>query len=107
MYLSFKRITSFHILNLNCFEKYRVIQNDCRGQTQNIQDATPCDLFLWGYVNDQIYVPTHPASMPELKVRTRTAIETITADMLQTVWNELDYHSDVCIIINCAHIEHL
>ena len=26
----------------------------------------------------------------------RTAIETNTADMLQTVWNELDYRVDVC-----------
>jgi hypothetical protein len=25
----------------------------------------------------------------------RTAIETIIADMLQTVWNQLDYHVDV------------
>jgi len=34
-------------------------------------------------------------------------IETITADMLQTVWNELDYRVDVCRIIKSAHIEHL
>jgi hypothetical protein len=39
--------------------------------------------------------------------RRRTAIETITADMLQTVWNELDYRVDVCIITKSAHIEHL
>jgi len=31
-------------------------------------------------------------------VRIRIAIETITADMLQTVWNELDYRVDVCRI---------
>jgi len=37
------------------------------------------------YVKDQVYVPPLPASIPELKVRIRTAIETITADMLQTV----------------------
>jgi len=41
------------------------------------------------------------------KVRNRTAIETITADMLQTVWNELDYRVDVCRITKGAHIEHL
>ena len=70
-------------------------------------DATPCDFFLWGYVKDQIYVPPLPASIPELKVRIRTAIETITADMLQTVWNELDYRVDVCRITKGAHIEHL
>ena len=44
---------------------------------------------------------------PELKVRIRTAIETITADMLQAVWNELDYRVDVCRITKGAHIEHL
>jgi len=38
------------------------------------------------------------ASIPELKVRIRTATETITADMLQTVRNELDYRVDVCRI---------
>jgi len=58
-------------------------------------DASPCDLFLWGYVKDQVYVPPLPASIPELKVRIRTATETITANMLQTVWNELDYRIDV------------
>ena len=36
----------------------------------------------------------------------RTAIETITTDMLQTVWNELDYSVDICRITKCAHIEH-
>ena len=32
----------------------------------------------------------------------RTAIETITADMLQTVWNELDFRVDVCRITKGA-----
>jgi len=45
--------------------------------------------------------------LPKLKVRIRTAIETITADMLQKVWNELDYRVDVCRITKGAHIEHL
>jgi len=44
----------------------------------------------------EVYVPPLPASNPELKVRIRTATETITADMLRTVWNELDYRVDVC-----------
>ena len=33
--------------------------------------------------------------------------ETITADMLKTVCNELDYRVDVCRITKGAHIEHL
>ena len=56
---------------------YRVIQNDCRGHTQYTPDATTCDFFLWGYVKDQVYVPPLTASIPELKVRIRTAIETV------------------------------
>jgi len=47
------------------------------------------------------------AFFTELKVRIRTAIETTTADMLQTVWNELDYRVDVCRITKGTHIEHL
>jgi hypothetical protein len=69
-------------------------------------NATPCDFFLWGYVKDQVYVPPLPASIPELKVLIRTVIETIAVDM-QTVWNELDCHVDVCRITKGAHIEHL
>jgi len=38
----------------------------------------------------QVCVPPLPASIPQLKVRIRTAIETITADMR----NELAYHVD-------------
>jgi len=84
-----------------------VIKNDCRGHTQYTPDATPFDFFLWGYVKDQVYVPPLPASIPELKVRIRTAIETISTEMLQTVRNELDYRVDVSRITKGAHIEHL
>jgi len=75
--------------------------------TPRSPDASPRDFFLWGYIMDQVCVPPLPASIPELKVRIRTAIETITTDMLQTVWNELDYRVDVCRITKGAHIEHL
>ena len=40
-------------------------------------------------------------------VQIRTAIETITVDVIQTIWNELDYRVDVCRITKGAHIEHL
>jgi len=50
----------------------------------------------------EVYVPPLPASIPEMKIRIRTATETITADMLQTVWNELFYSVDVCV---CNHKE--
>ena len=47
------------------------------------------------------------ASISKLKVQIRTAIETITTDMLQTVWNDLYYRVDVCRITKGVHIEHL
>ena len=49
----------------------------------------------------------HTLHIPEMKVRIWTAIETITADMLQTVRNELDYRVDVCRITKGSHTEHL
>ena len=55
----------------------------------------------------EVYVPPLPASITELEVRIRTATETVTADMLQTVWNELDYRVDVCRITKGAYIGHL
>jgi len=85
---------------------YRFIRNDYRGFNNlppRSPDATPYDFFLWGYVKDQVYVPPLPASIPKLKVQIRTAIETITADMLQTVWNELVYRVDVCRITKGAY----
>ena len=90
-----------------CNYIYRVIKNTCRFHTQYTPDANPFEFFLWGYVKDQVYVPPLNASIPKLKVRIRTAIETITDDMLQTVWNEIDYRVDVCRITKGAHIEHL
>jgi len=58
---------------------YRVIRNDCRGFNNlppRSPDATPCAFFLWGYVKHQVYVPPLTASIPEMKVRIRTATET-------------------------------
>jgi len=36
----------------------------------------------------------------------RTAVRRLHADMLQTVWNELDFRVDVCRMTKGAHIEH-
>ena len=55
----------------------------------------------------EVYVLPLLSSIPEVKVRIRTAIETNTADMLQRIWDELDYRVDVCRITTGAHIEHL
>jgi len=90
---------------------YRAIQNDFRGTIVERQFRTkfskqpPSDNSIRRWYAQ--FQETGCVCIPELKVRIRTAIETITADMLQTVWNELDYRVDVCRITKDAHIEHL
>jgi len=86
---------------------YRVIRKDCRG-FNNFSYTIHFRLeYAVAPMDLEVPVPPLPASIPELKVRIRTTIETITADMLQTVWNELDYRVDVGRITKGAHIEHL
>jgi len=94
-----------------CLCIYRVIQNDCRGKIVQRQFRTkfgkqpPSDNFIRRWYAQ--FQETVCVCIPELKERIRTDIETITADMLQTVWNELDYRVDVCRITNGAHIGQL
>ena len=70
-------------------------------------DLTPCDFFLWGYVKGLVYVPPLPTNVVELKQRISSALETVTEDMLQRVWDELGYRLDVCRVAGGAHIENL
>ena len=66
-------------------------------------DLSPCDFFLWGYVK----VLPLPANIEEMKQRITAALETVTEDMLQRVWYELEYRLNVCRVTGGAHIEHL
>ena len=92
----------------------RVIRNNCRG-FNNLSYTIHLVLQMQTHVISFYEVTSRvrfmclpfPQVSAELKVRIRTAIETITADMLQTVWDELDYRVDVCRITKGAHIEHL
>jgi len=68
-------------------------------------DVTPCDFFLWGFVNDSVYVPTLPMFLKELRDRITHALQTITADMLHRVLDQFDYRVDVCRVTQGAHNE--
>ena len=48
-----------------------------------------------------------PANIEETKQRIAAALETVTEDMLQRVWHELEYRLNVCRVTGGAHIEHL
>ena len=103
----FNQITKLY----RVLSKYRVIQNDFRGTIVQRQFRTnfgkhpPSDSSIRRWYAE--FQKIGCLCIPELKVRIRTAIETITANMLQTVWNELNYRVDVCRITKGAHIEHL
>ena len=54
-----------------------------------------------------VFVPPLPANIEEMKQRITAALVTITEDMLQRVWHELEYRLDVSRVTGGAHIEHL
>ena len=68
---------------------------------------TPCDVFLWGYIKDRVFVPPLPVSLNELKQRITTAVASVDEDMLRSVRTELDYRIDICRVTKGSHIEHL
>ncbi|KAJ4439785.1 hypothetical protein ANN_07913 [Periplaneta americana] len=59
-------------------------------------DMTACDFFLWGYLNDRVFVSPLPRDLEELKTRIREAAATVTEDMLKRAWEEFDYRLDMC-----------
>jgi hypothetical protein len=69
--------------------------------------SSPCDLFLWGYVKDEVYMPPLPRDLRELRQRIVAAVDTVDIDMLQRVWQDLDYRIDVCRVTKGGHMEHL
>ena len=70
-------------------------------------NQSPCDFFWRGYVKGLVYVPPLPTNIVELKQRISSALETVTKDMLQRVWDELGYRLDVSHVAGGAHIENL
>lgn len=67
-------------------------------------DITPLDFFCWGYVKNIVY-SENIRDLEHLRQRIVDAFQTITPDMLDRVWKEVDYRLDVCRATNGAHIE--
>ncbi|GBM47059.1 hypothetical protein AVEN_179786-1 [Araneus ventricosus] len=70
-------------------------------------DLTPCYFFLWGYVNEKVYVPPVPKTLQELHERITAAVTDIDGNMLLNIWTELAYRWDVSRVTKGAYIEHL
>ena len=62
------------------------------------------DFFLWGYVKDKVFSISVP-DMTDLKARITDAFVTITEDILENTWREIDYRLDVLRATKGAHVE--
>jgi len=51
--------------------------------------------------------PPLPRDLADLKPRIIAAVKNIDAPMLTRVWQEHEYHIDVCRVTGGTHIEHL
>ena len=70
-------------------------------------DLTPCDFFSSGLCESFSLHPPLPANRVELKQRITSALETVTEEVLQRLWDELDYRLDVCRVAGGACMENL
>jgi len=70
-------------------------------------DLNTCDLFLWGYIKDRVFVPPLPVGLNEMKQGITTAAASVDEDVFRSVWAELDYRIDICRLTKKSHIEHL
>jgi hypothetical protein len=67
-------------------------------------DLTPCEFYLRRHV-DIVYRPSLPHDLQELRKRIIIAVTAIKEDLLEEVWQELDFRLDVCRVTRGAHIE--
>ena len=67
-------------------------------------DITPLDLFLWGYVKGKVFSTPVP-DITNLKAKITDALATVTEDMLENTWREIDYRLDVLRATTAAHVE--
>jgi len=67
-------------------------------------DLSPIYFFLCGYIKDIGYAEKI-RNIQHLQDRITSAIETVTRDMIQKTWKEIEFRLDVSRATNIAHIE--
>ncbi|GBM39032.1 hypothetical protein AVEN_70205-1 [Araneus ventricosus] len=60
--------------------------------------------FEWGYIKDRVFA-TPFEHIDTLKVRITDAVSSVTAEMLDNTWRELEYRLDILRATKGAHIE--
>jgi len=67
-------------------------------------DLSSLDFFLWGYIKNIVYAEKI-RNIQHLQDRITSPTETVTRDMIQKTWQEIEFRSDVSRATNGAHIE--
>jgi len=62
------------------------------------------DFFLWRYIKNIVYAE-RIRNIQHLQQRITSAVETVTRDMIQKAWQEIEFRLDVSRATNGAHIE--
>ena len=70
-------------------------------------DLTPCNFFLCGYIKHRVYASSLPRDLILVEKRIEHAVAANDSDVLQRVWQELDFKIAVAHVTEDAHIEHL
>ncbi|PSN39958.1 hypothetical protein C0J52_24258, partial [Blattella germanica] len=65
-------------------------------------DLTPLDFFLWGFVKDRVY---RVDDLQVLCQRINDTVRSVSPQMLQNTWREIEYRLDVCRATRGAHVE--
>jgi hypothetical protein len=65
---------------------------------------SPVDFLLWDYVKNIAY-QVKMKDLQHLKALTKDAVATVTQNMLQATWNEVEYRLDICRANKGAHTE--
>ena len=60
--------------------------------------------FLWGYIKNLVYAEKI-RNIQHLQERITSTIETVTRDLIQKTWQEIEFRLDVSRTTNDAHIE--
>ena len=61
-------------------------------------------MFNLRHVKGLVHVPPLPANLAELKQTMATTLQTATQDMLQRIWEELEYRIDMCRVSGILNI---
>ena len=72
----------------------------------SLAQSDPLDFYLWGFMKSQGYVKS-PESLPDLKKAIRQVARGITPETCARVIAEVATRTDLCILRNGGHIEHV